>query len=41
VPRQRRNQEALKVISDTLDELIAKCKRLVSWRAAELLSCWC
>jgi hypothetical protein len=30
VPRQRRNQEALNVISDTLDELIAKCKRLVS-----------
>ncbi|KAI3429441.1 hypothetical protein D9Q98_005535 [Chlorella vulgaris] len=29
VPRQRRNAAALQVISDTLDELIAKCKRLV------------
>ena len=29
VPRQRRNADALGVISDTLDELIAKCKKLV------------
>jgi hypothetical protein len=29
VPRQRRNDEALAVIQRTLDELIAKCKRLV------------
>ncbi len=29
VPRQRRNDAALAVISDTLDELIAKCKKLV------------
>nr|AGN27239.1 CYP97A1 [Parachlorella kessleri] len=29
VPRQRRCLEALQIISDTLDELIAKCKRLV------------
>lgn len=29
VPRQRRNMEALQLISDTLDVLIAKCKKLV------------
>ena len=29
VPRQRQNTAALQVISQTLDELIAKCKRLV------------
>ena len=34
VPRQRRNDEALAVISDTLDELIAKCKKLVGGRVA-------
>ena len=34
VPRQRRNMEALQLISDTLDVLIAKCKKLVrgTWR---------
>ncbi len=29
VPRQRRCMDALAIISDTLDELIAKCKQLV------------
>ncbi|KAL4447666.1 hypothetical protein ABPG75_004885 [Micractinium tetrahymenae] len=29
VPRQRRNMEALEIIQSTLDELIAKCKKLV------------
>lgn len=29
VPRQRQCEAALKIISDTLDELIAKCKKLV------------
>lgn len=29
VPRQRRCQEALKVVNNTLDELIDKCKKLV------------
>ncbi|PSC75082.1 cytochrome P450 superfamily [Micractinium conductrix] len=29
VPRQRRNMEALQVIQETLNELIAKCKQLV------------
>ena len=29
MPRQRRNMEALQLISDTLDVLIAKCKKLV------------
>ena len=29
VPRQRRCVEALQVVNDTLDDLIAKCKKLV------------
>jgi beta-ring hydroxylase len=29
VPRQRECEEALKIVTDTLDELIAKCKKMV------------
>lgn len=36
VPRQRRNMEALQLISDTLDVLIAKCKKLVRWGGAPI-----
>ena len=30
VPRQRRCTEAMQIVNTTLDQLISKCKRLVS-----------